>query len=175
MAKHNPNQSLADAFDRIERVRSLVARHGFGAIRADVTLCDALLHNLLLASEAITRLKNRWPEQYARVESTHPDVDWRAFRVLGDRIRHGYDIIDMAIIGEIVDSRVPAIKSAIQSELAFTRIDPFNAQACGIDEIVRDITTAQGPISADDIAEADCRLDDARVRAERRQNLRSSH
>jgi uncharacterized protein with HEPN domain len=58
VAKHSPNQSLADSLERIERVESIVDPCGFDTVRRDSTLTDALLHNLLIASEAITRLKN---------------------------------------------------------------------------------------------------------------------
>jgi uncharacterized protein with HEPN domain len=95
--KHSPNQSLADALERIERAQTIVDLHGFEALRADYILTDALLHNLLIASEAVTRLKNEWPERYAELELGYPNANWYAFRKFGDVLRHGYQIIDLAI------------------------------------------------------------------------------
>jgi uncharacterized protein with HEPN domain len=122
VAKHSPNQSLADALDRIERVESIVQPSGFDSVRADSILTDALLHNLLIASEAITRLRNEWPERYAALETVYPDVSWHAFRRFGDVLRHAYGDIDMAIVEINVEGIVKAVKGAIQQELALSRV-----------------------------------------------------
>jgi uncharacterized protein with HEPN domain len=104
VAKHSPNQSLADSLERIERVESIVNPCGFDAVRGDSTLTDALLHNLLIASEAITRLRNEWPERYAALEAAYPDAGWHAFRRFGDVLRHAYGDIDMAIVETNIES-----------------------------------------------------------------------
>lgn len=124
MPKHNPNQSLADSLERIERAQSIVRRHGFDAIRADYVLADALLHNLLIASEAVTRLKNEWPERFAALEMSCPDVNWYAFRRFGDVLRHGYELIDLAIVERNMNDLVPKIKRAIEGEIALSTIEP---------------------------------------------------
>ncbi len=98
MAKHSPNQSLADSLEQIERAESIVQLHGFSGVFQDRTLTDALLHNLLIASEAITRLKNEWPERYAALEAEYSEVNWYAFRKLGDVLRHAYGDVDLTII-----------------------------------------------------------------------------
>ena len=121
MPKQSHNQSLADALERIERAESIVALRGFEALKADYILTDALLHNLLIASEAVTRLKNEWPEQYAELESRHPNANWYAFRKFGDVLRHGYQIIDLAIVKRNLDDMVLVVKDAIQQELVLSR------------------------------------------------------
>jgi uncharacterized protein with HEPN domain len=124
LGKHNPNQSLADALERIERAEAIVARYGWDAIREDGVLTDALLHNLLLTAEAVTRLKGEWEQRYELLEATHPDVDWYALRKFGDVIRHGYDIVDMAVVARNLETVVAAAKAAIQNELALSRVEP---------------------------------------------------
>ncbi|MEA2664090.1 MAG: Ribonuclease HepT-like [Candidatus Eremiobacteraeota bacterium] len=124
MSKHNPNQSLADALERIERAETIVTRYGFNTIRAQSVLTDALLHNLLLTAEALTRLRGEWPQRYELLEAAYPDVDWYALRKFGDVIRHGYDIIDMAIVARNMETIVASAKAAIQNELALSNIEP---------------------------------------------------
>lgn len=124
MSKHNPNQSLADALERIERAETIVTRYGFNAIRAQSLLTDALLHNLLLTAEALTRLRGEWPQRYELLEAAYPDVDWYALRKFGDVIRHGYDIVDMAIVARNMETIVASAKGAIQNELALSKIEP---------------------------------------------------
>jgi uncharacterized protein with HEPN domain len=123
VAKHSPNQSLADALERIERAEAIVQRHGFETVRDDSTLVDALLHNLLIASEAVTRLKNEWPEKYAALETEYPDVNFYAFRRLGDVLRHAYGDVDLNIIERRLDGLIQDVKNAIQSELVLSRIE----------------------------------------------------
>jgi uncharacterized protein with HEPN domain len=123
VGKHNPNQALADSLEQVERALSIVQRHGFQAVRGDFTLTDALLHNVLIASEAITQLKNEWPERYFELERSHPGVNWYAFRRMGDVIRHAYGEIDLTIIEQHLNGLVPAVKSAIQAELVLSRIE----------------------------------------------------
>jgi uncharacterized protein YutE (UPF0331/DUF86 family) len=40
--------------ERIERAEAIIRTHGFDALQNDYVLTDALLHNLLIASEAVT-------------------------------------------------------------------------------------------------------------------------
>ena len=103
-------------------MESIVQPIGFDAVRTDSNLTDAILHNLLIASEAITRLKNEWPERYAALEIAYPDVRWHAFRRFGDVLRHAYGDVDMAIVETNIDVMVKAVKGAIQQELALSRL-----------------------------------------------------
>jgi hypothetical protein len=41
VSKHSPNQSLADALERIERAEAIVARYGLDEIGAQSVLTDA--------------------------------------------------------------------------------------------------------------------------------------
>jgi uncharacterized protein with HEPN domain len=120
--KHNANQSLADSLERIERAESIVTRFGFKAVREDALLTDALLHNLLIASEAVTRLKNEWPERYAGLEMQYPDVNWYAFRRFGDVLRHGYEDVDLSIVQHNLGDMIDAVKKAIQKELVLSHV-----------------------------------------------------
>lgn len=122
MPKHSPNQSLADALERIERAQTIVSLHGFEALKADYILTDALLHNLLVASEAVTRVKNEWPERYAELEARYPDANWYAFRRFGDVLRHGYQIIDLAVVKQNLDDLIVVVKDAIQRELVLSTL-----------------------------------------------------
>lgn len=124
MSKHSPNQSLADALERIERAEAIVARYGLDEIRAQSVLTDALLHNLLLTAEAITRLRGEWPQRYELLEAAYPDVDWYALRKFGDVIRHGYDIVDMAVVARNMETIVVLAKAAIQNELILSKVEP---------------------------------------------------
>ncbi len=122
MPKQSPNQSLADALERIERARRIMKRHGFDAVRGDYVLTDALLHNLLIASEAVTRLNNEWPDRYAELEVRYPDANWYAFRRFGDVLRHGYQIVDLAIVRRNLDDMIAAVEKALREELILSNL-----------------------------------------------------
>jgi uncharacterized protein with HEPN domain len=87
-------------------------------------LADALLHNLLIASEAVTRLKNEWPEQYVALETRYPLVDLYAFRRMGDVLRHAYGDVDLTIVERNLAGLIRSVKTAIQDELVLSRVVP---------------------------------------------------
>jgi uncharacterized protein with HEPN domain len=77
----------------------------------------------LIASEAVTRLKNEWPERYAELELGYPNANWYAFRKFGDVLRHGYQIIDLAIVQQNLNDMIVAVKEAIQRELVLSTLE----------------------------------------------------
>jgi uncharacterized protein with HEPN domain len=108
--------------ERIERARGIVECHGFDAVEQDYVLTDALLHNLLIASEALTRLNNEWPDRYADLEIRYPHVNWYAFRRFGDVLRHGYQIVDLAVVRRNLDDMIAAAEAAIRTELVLSTV-----------------------------------------------------
>ena len=82
MGKHNPNQSLADILENIERAQRYIGTSSLSDFRSDEQKIDAVLRRLQNASEASTRFRNEWPEVAAEFETRHPEVNWMNFRNL---------------------------------------------------------------------------------------------
>lgn len=98
MAQRSAAQRIADIYTNIEAARRYVDGWTQDRFEADDEKQQAVLHRLQNASEAATRLKAEWPDEYERLERDHPEVEWRLFRDLGNRYRHGYDQINLDLV-----------------------------------------------------------------------------
>lgn len=88
VAKRPAKQRLADIYSNIEAARKYLEGVAFQSFVANDEKQQAVLHRLQTASEAATRLKADWPDEYVRLEREHPEIPWRMFRDLGNRYRH---------------------------------------------------------------------------------------
>lgn len=124
MAKRSAAQRIADIYTNVEAARRYVAGLALDRFRADDMLQQAVLHRLQNASEAATRLKADWPEEYERLERDHPEVEWRMFRDLGNRYRHGYDQINLDLVWNDLHGYTHGVQRALANDLAMLHF-PF--------------------------------------------------
>jgi uncharacterized protein with HEPN domain len=124
VAKRSAAQRIADIYTNVEAARRYVDGLTVDAFRAGDMLQQAVLHRLQNASEAATRLKADWPEEYERLERDHPEVEWRMFRDLGNRYRHGYDQINLDLVWNDLHGYTREVQRALASDLAMLHF-PF--------------------------------------------------
>lgn len=122
MAKRPAAQRIADIYTNIEAARRSIQSLTREQFEADQDKPYAVLYRLQSASEATTRLMADWPEEYERLERDHPDVNWRMFRSLGNRYRHGYDQIDYELVWKDLHGYTRDIQRALASDLAMLNV-----------------------------------------------------
>ena len=83
---------------------------GTDQFMASYTLQDAVLRNLQTMAESTQRLSESLKTQY-------PDVEWRRVSAFRNVLVHNYLGIDMDRIWDVVESDVPALKSAVTKML----------------------------------------------------------
>jgi uncharacterized protein with HEPN domain len=105
-----------DILDNISRVERFTAGFDFPRFVADERVSFAVLHALLIVSEAARRLGTD-------AESLAPDQPWRAIRGLGNVLRHEYGGVDLGAIWVIVTDDLPALKQAAGLALMKLRSD----------------------------------------------------
>lgn len=125
MAKRPAAQRIADIYTNIEAARRSVEGLTREQFEADQDKPYAVLYRLQSASEATTRLMADWPEEYERLERDHPEVNWRMFRSLANRYRHGYDLIDYALVWKDLNGYTRDIQRALANDLALLHF-PFD-------------------------------------------------
>ncbi|MCB0155207.1 MAG: DUF86 domain-containing protein [Anaerolineae bacterium] len=68
----------------------------------DLKTQSAVLHQLLIMGEAVKRLS-------ASFRHNHPEIDWKAIAGLRDILIHAYDTVDIELVWEIIDMRLPLL------------------------------------------------------------------
>ena len=103
-------QRFEDILDNIARIERFTAGMDFQAFSADEQVTFAVLHALLILSEAARRLG-------IDAETRAPDQPWQAIRSLGNVLRHQYEGVDIGVIWHVVADDLPALKQAVQKAL----------------------------------------------------------
>jgi uncharacterized protein with HEPN domain len=96
--------------DAIELIESYTAR-GRDAFLSEPIVRDAVLRNLEVIGEAV---KNPSTE----VRSRRPGVPWQRVAALRDVLIHEYFGVDLGLVWEIVEHRLPELKRDVVALLA---------------------------------------------------------
>jgi uncharacterized protein with HEPN domain len=106
---------LDDILENVARIERFTAGADFRRFVGDEQITFAVLHALLVISEAARRLG-------ADAEMLAPDQPWRAIRALGNVLRHEYGGVDPIAIWRIVTDDLPVLKAAVDRALSSLRL-----------------------------------------------------
>ena len=110
MPSRDPRQRLQDILVNGAATREFVADMDLSAFAADRKTLYAVVRALEIISEASRRL----PEE---MRKRHQEVDWQAVAAAGNIYRHEYDVGHAAIVWQTVFVELPALESAVRTEL----------------------------------------------------------
>lgn len=106
----DPRPWLDDMLDGIVWIERMTVGKSLVDFRADRPLRDAVERNLERISEASRHL----PEA---IKDAHPQIPWRQVAQVGNILRHAYRRVDPALVWEIVELDLPALRSALEATL----------------------------------------------------------
>ncbi len=107
MTLHDDEVSLRQMRDHAREALDLVRARTRADLDADRVLSLALIQLLQIVGEAAGRVS------VAR-RNQHADVPWRQVIGLRNRLIHGYDTIDHAILWRVVSEDLPALLAALE-------------------------------------------------------------
>jgi uncharacterized protein with HEPN domain len=102
---------IEDIIDAMNKAEILIEDVTFQQFESDFRINFALVRALEIIGEATKRL----PE---RIRAQYPNVPWKGMAGMRDRIIHGYDIVDLQIIWDVVIIDIPRIKPLIKKILS---------------------------------------------------------
>lgn len=100
---------LLNILESITRIQEYT-RDGHDAFVTNRMIQDAVIRNFEIMGEATKRLSQEIREAY-------PDVDWRDVAGFRDVLIHNYLAVDLVLVWNIIDTRMPALKLQIQAML----------------------------------------------------------
>jgi uncharacterized protein with HEPN domain len=99
-------QHIREAAERVVRYTA----GGRDAFLGDTMVQDAVVRNIEVIGEAVKQLS---PE----LRDAHPDVPWKAIAGMRDRLIHGYDTVNFALVWEAVERHVPDLRVTVEELL----------------------------------------------------------
>ena len=97
---------LQDILEAIEKIESYLQGMSFQQFSQDELRIDAVLRNLEIIGEAT---KNIPPQ----VRQKYPAVEWRKIAGLRDVAIHAYFTIDLRIIWDVVQNKLPGLRGDV--------------------------------------------------------------
>lgn len=101
------NLYLQDIVNAADRIASYVKDMTRSEFEADQMRIDAVIRNLQIIGEAVKKIPDSIREDY-------PSVAWHNIAGLRNRVIHVYFNIDMDVIWDVVQSKLPPLRMQIQ-------------------------------------------------------------
>jgi len=102
---------LEDIAQACAKIARYIAGMTPGSFRQDDRTVDAVVRNLEVIGEAVKNL----PED---IRSQIPGIDWKRVAGLRDLLIHQYFGVDLEIVWEICQEKVPTLEAAVSSFLS---------------------------------------------------------
>ncbi len=102
---------VEDMLDAMDKATLLLEGVTYEQFEADFRINFAVVRALEIVGEAAKRLPPDLRQQY-------PGIPWKVMAGMRDRIVHGYDVVDLQIVWDVVKRDIPQVKPQIQKILA---------------------------------------------------------
>jgi uncharacterized protein with HEPN domain len=112
--EHDAAECIEDILENIAKIESYVAGLSREMFEGDDRTRDAAERCLERICEAVFRLG-------ARVEQLMPGQPAGAIRGMGNRLRHAYDNVDLALVWGTIQDDLPTLKADAERALAVLR------------------------------------------------------
>ncbi|NWG19873.1 MAG: DUF86 domain-containing protein [Chloroflexi bacterium] len=106
---------LDDIATALDAVASFLQGLDLDGFRSDIKTVYAVTRALEIAGESVKRL----PED---VRARHPGIPWRLMAGMRDRLIHGYDTVDVAILWQTATQDVAALRDPLAEVIRQERI-----------------------------------------------------
>ena len=106
----DPGRHLGDILESIDRISEFIGDMNFAAYQQDDKTKAAVERKMQVLTEAVIRLEMEGPEAY-------PDIDWKAYRGMGNFLRHSYHRVSDEIVWNTVNDDLPHLRRIVEKAL----------------------------------------------------------
>jgi uncharacterized protein with HEPN domain len=106
--RSDPNKLLYDIATATDAIQEFCRGRTIQDYEADRMLRSACERQLEIIGEAMTRLRDRHPNDFGKI------VEGRGIIGFRNRLIHGYDTVDTEIVWDVIRSKIPALESSVQ-------------------------------------------------------------
>ncbi len=103
---------LEDILDAMDKAEIIIQDINYEQFESDFRINFAAVRALEIIGEATKRI----PQE---IRDTYPDIPWKGMAGMRDRIIHGYDIVDMQIVWDVIKKDISELKLKIQHIIEF--------------------------------------------------------
>jgi uncharacterized protein with HEPN domain len=101
---------LEDILEAVSRIKNYLSGLDWPAASKDHKTFDAVVRNLEIIGEAVKNLPSE-------IKALEPGIEWRKIGAFRDILAYQYFGIDEAIIGEIIEHKLPALENVVRKAL----------------------------------------------------------
>jgi uncharacterized protein with HEPN domain len=104
---------LQDIHDCIRHIEEFVDGIDLEAYRDSEMTKSAVERKIQILTEAVIRLEGEGAELF-------PDIDWKAYRGLGNFLRHSYHRVDDEIVWNTIKDDLPRLRGVVEKALGLS-------------------------------------------------------
>ncbi len=101
---------IEDILDEMDHAEQFLAGVGYDEFIADRKINYAVVRTLEIIGEATKRLPMSLRDNY-------PDIPWKGMAGMRDRIIHGYDIVNLQAVWDVVKDDIPHLRPQVRKIL----------------------------------------------------------
>jgi len=101
---------LKDIINALKSIETFVEGMNFEDFKHDDKTISAVIRKFEIIGEATKNISNNIRDQYSQIH-------WKEMAGMRDRLIHGYSEVDLNLVWETVQKRLPKLKSEIQNIL----------------------------------------------------------
>lgn len=104
MSFKDPERHFRDILESIGQIDEFLGDMSFSAYQCDEKTKAAVERKMQILTEAVIKLEMEGPE-------AHPAIDWKAYRGMGNFLRHSYHRVSDEIVWNTVKDDLPLLRS----------------------------------------------------------------
>ncbi len=107
----DPERHLRDILESIDLITKFIGDMDFSSYERDEKTKAAVERKIQILTEAVIRLEMEGPDAF-------PEIDWKAYRGMGNFLRHSYHRVSDEIVWNTVQDDLPLLKQVVERALS---------------------------------------------------------